>query len=91
MDNEKQFTWADFKKAVNKMPENQLNKSVIIWTADEQCYHVTHVQVLKEDYVHDGDEGCTPRSILKEEWKEAKEYDTHYVIHEKGTRIINAE
>lgn len=93
---EKDFTWADLKKAVNKIPENQLNKRVTIWTDDEQCFHISYVEVLKEDYVHDGVEGCAPRSVLKagytkEEWKEAKEFDSHYTVHEKGTRIINAE
>ncbi len=93
---EKEFTWADLKKIVNKMPENQLAKGVTIWTDKEQCFHITYVDILKEDYVSDGVDGCIGRSILKgtmtkEEWKEAKEFDSHYTVHEKGTRIINAE
>lgn len=89
----KKFTWADFKKAVNKIPEKNLNQEVVIWTEDERCYTVDSLFICPEDFLFDGDEGCCPRSEMKDAIKEEKrDYpDTeseYYVVHRKGTRII---
>jgi len=91
---EKKFTWADLKKAVNKIPEKHLQKQVIIWTEDESAYLVTSVDILNERHVYDGDEGCAPISIMKESIAEAKSAgldNEYYTIHERGTRILYAE
>lgn len=91
----RKFTWAALKKAVNKVPDHMLKNEVIIWTDDEEKAHtVICVETLKEDYVFDGDEGCAPKSIMKEAIAEAKktgDEDEYFVIHQKGTRIIWAE
>ena len=94
MKNTKPFTWADLKKAVNQIPDAQLKKKVVIWTDDENCYQVANVEILKEDHLNDGDDGCAPRSDLKDAIKEAKQtgdQDVYYLIHKKGTRILYAE
>jgi len=89
---EKLFTWADLKKAVVRIPDELLKEPVRIWTDDEQCYVISDVERLIEDYVFDGDEGVAPRSIMKnsdpENWKEYK--DEYYTVYPKGCRIINA-
>jgi hypothetical protein len=89
----KSLTWAQLKKAANKVPEKLLQNEVVIWTDDERAYKISDIEILKEDYLFDGDEGCAPRSILKEgdpeDFKENEE--DYYLIHPKGTRIINAE
>lgn len=93
MKKEKVFTWADLKRAVNKMPENRLKDPVVIWNDDETCYQVTDVEVLNEDYRHDGDEGVIPNSVMKENYDDYKQgiKDGDYnVVYPKGTRIINA-
>jgi len=86
------LTWADLKRIVNKMPESRLKDEVTIWTDDERAYKIDCVEVLKEDYVFDGDEGCAPKSVMKEgdpkDWKENRA--EYYTVHPKGTRIINA-
>jgi hypothetical protein len=92
MNNEKNMTWADLKKIVNKMPESRLKDDVTIWTDTEECFKVADIEILKEDYVFDGDEGCAPKSVMKvadpKDWKENR--DEYYTVHQKGTRIINA-
>lgn len=76
------------------MAERHLDKPVIIWTYDENCYTVTEVLNLEENYHHDGDCACAPKSVLKECMEEAKKdgfESDYYLIHEKGTRILIAE
>lgn len=92
---EKEFTWADLKRIVNRMPKKHLSKPVVIWEGDS-ALRVEGVEVLKQDYLYDGDEGCCPRSEMKdvlEENKQLSEEDQtdFYVVHEKGTRILYAE
>ena len=88
----KNLTWADLKRIANKIPESRLKDEVTIWTDDEQCYKIDAVEVLKEEYVFDGDEGCAPKSVMKnadpKDWKENR--DEYYTVHPKGTRIISA-
>ena len=86
----KNLTWGDLKKIINKMPDSRLKDEITIWADDENCYKVDGVEVLKEDYVFDGDEGCCPRSVAK--GFGANEYALlkHEIAHHKGTRIINA-
>jgi hypothetical protein len=91
---QKDFTWADMKRMVNRMPPELLKLKVYIWPNDEEtALVVTGIERLKEDYVHDGDVGCCPKSIIKSGdpivWEENK--DEYYLVHPKGTRIINAE
>ena len=91
---EKDFTWADMKRVVNRMPPDLLKLKVYIWPDEEErALVVTGINRLREDYVYDGDVACCPKSIMKagdpQDWKEKK--DEYYVVHPKGTRIINAE
>lgn len=95
MKKDKKFTWADLKKAVNKIPEKNLKKEVIVWNiSDESAMTITDVEILKEDYLFDGDEGCAPKSVMKEAIAEAKRdglEDEYPVVHIKGTRVLNGE
>ncbi len=91
---EKKYTWADLKRMVNRMPDHLLKLQVYIWPTDEErALVVTGIERLTEDYVHDGDVGCCPKSIMKsgdpDDWKENQ--DEYYLVHPKGTRILNAE
>ena len=92
MKKEHLFTWGDLKKAVNRIPDQLLKEPVRIWTDDEQCFVISDVERLKEDYVFDGDEGVCPKSIMKsgdpKDWEENK--DEYYTVYPKGCRIINA-
>ncbi len=82
------FTWSDLKKAVNEIPEDHpcLNKQVVIW-GDDRGFALDGVDILEEDFLNDGDEGCAPASQLKEAIEENPDDDFH-VVHEKGTRIL---
>lgn len=89
------LTWAELKKAINRMPKKHLNKPVCLW-ADEQGFKIVEVEILKEDYLFDGDEGCAPRSTMKEVIDGEKDFPPedkgdYYVVHEKGTRILYIE
>lgn len=95
---EKEFTWADLKRLANKIPASQLKTPVIIWAGEEweAGFKVTDFQILKEDHFFDGDQGCAPKSALKELIEENErlpedERTDYYLAHKKGTRIIHAE
>ncbi len=88
MEDKKKFTWADLKKAVNELPEDQLNDTVIIW-GDEIALQITSIQALEEDYLRD-DEGCTPRSALQDHLDEnPQDIEEFPVVLKKGTFIIS--
>jgi hypothetical protein len=97
MKTEKEFTWADLKKAVNRMPADKLKMPVTIWTDDEHCYIVQSVFRLEEDYVDsESGEGCAPKSVMKESIQQSKLDGTYSegdyaVVYPRGTRIIEAD
>lgn len=92
---DKKFTWAQLKKIVNAIPDKHLNKEVVVWKEDDDGGGlITNVEILKEDYLFSGDEGCCPKSqmkdAIKEEKKEFPDTASEYeVVHEKGTRILH--
>lgn len=94
---DKKFTWADMKRIVNRIPPEILKQEIVIWPEDEERgLKINCIEILKEDYVHDGDNATAPKSIMKEsmtkeEWDEAQEDGEYYLIFPKGMRIINAE
>lgn len=90
MDKIKNMTWAQLKRIVNKIPISLLKEEVTIWTDYEQRYKIDNVQVLKEDYIFDGDENSIPRSIFKKADPEFYKESKNDVTYPKGTRIINA-
>lgn len=85
------FTWNDLKKIANKIPQSRLGDRVYIWDDDGGGYIIGDVEILKEDWLFDGDENSIPRSDLesaigKDEIKNPE--NEYYVIHKKGTRIL---
>jgi len=96
---EKKFTWSDLKRIANRIPKDRLKDEVIIWTDrddDAAAFKVNGVQRLEEDYIFDQDDGCAPKSVMKEliaDEKAAGTYDPdeYYLIHPKGRRILYAE
>jgi hypothetical protein len=86
---DKKFTWRDLHRAASKIPAHLWNEPVVIWTEDEKAYTVADVEVLKEDHHFDGDEGCAPKSVLKESI--AEDPDEYRLIYKKGTRILYAQ
>lgn len=95
MEKTKQLTWLELKKVINEMPESLLGTPVILWPTDndESGIIISEVDVLDEDYLYDGDEGCAPESVMKEtsdSWGKEEE-EEHYIIHAKGTPILYAQ
>lgn len=86
---DKKFTWADLKEICNETPEENLSSEVILWAEDETVHRITEVEILEEDYVYDGDEGCGPKSVLMEAMGEDFDEEENYLVHKKGTRILN--
>jgi hypothetical protein len=82
------------KKVVNRIPPEILKQEIIIWPEDEEVGHkILTVEILKEDYVHDGDMASAPKSIMKEsmtkeEWNDAVKDGDYYLIFPKGMRVI---
>lgn len=86
------LTWRQLKMLANDVPEELLDRDVVSWADDEEegGVVITGFEILDENYLFDGDEGCAPesgliKSVSEEEFKEGD----HYVVHPKGTRILN--
>jgi hypothetical protein len=87
MSNDTKFTWGDLKKVINKLPEEELNKEVIVWNEESGC-RITEVEILNEDYYQD-EECCIPESELKHILKEEGEtMDTHPLVLKKGSAVL---
>lgn len=86
----KKITWAEIKEIVNGLPDNILNQAATIWDeAEENGHCVTGIKILEEDWHFDGDEGCAPISILKEQYDDYEENkDEYHLVHAKGTPIL---
>lgn len=84
------ITWAELKEIVNKLPEQILNQAVTIWNSSEEAGSVAiSVKILGEDHHYDGDEGCAPISIIKENFDDYEEHkDEYYLVHAYGTPIL---
>lgn len=59
-----QQTWADLKAAIENLTEEQLNKPIYLWGVESG--DKLEFDILDEDYLEDGDEGCAPKSIIEE-------------------------
>lgn len=64
----KPFTWADLKKAVNNFSEEILHHEVR-WWGDERGGTVKYIHILEEPHVQT-DEGFEPSSVINEADKE---------------------
>lgn len=88
------MTWADLKKVVNELPEELLDQKIVLWPLEdgEEAWNMVEVMKLEENYVFDGDMGCTPESALRESYDEELSEDEfqkeHYLVFEKGTPIM---
>lgn len=87
----KKFTWADLKQSVNEIPEELLDKEVIVWEEEKGC-KIISVLALEENYLYT-DEGAEPESVIRDNYEgDPKDFDKdHYVIHPKGARILLAD
>jgi hypothetical protein len=83
-------TWADIKAIVNGLPENILKQPATIWTEAEDTGHcVTGIKILDEDHHYDGDSGCAPLSVIKENDDDFEENkDEYHLVHAVGTPIL---
>lgn len=96
MDALKAASWRDLKKVANEIPEELLDKPIIIWSDTETSMIVGKVDVLEEDYLYDGDEGCAPASDFADIIKEndalpEEDRDSFDVAYPKGTAILWVE
>lgn len=84
------ITWAELKEIINKLPENILNQNATVWNGSEDAGSaVVGVKLLNEDWHYDGDEGCAPISIIKENYDDYEENkDTYRLVHATGTPIL---
>lgn len=61
------MTWKELKEFCNQLPEEELNKNVIMWREEESIIKIEAFQ-LEEDHYVDEDrwvsEGCFPESEI---------------------------
>lgn len=84
------ITWAEIKELVDMMPPEILSQNATIWNESEDSgCTVKAIKILDEDYRYDGDEGCAPETIIKENHDDFEENkNTYYVVHRAGTPIL---
>lgn len=84
------ITWAELKEIANNLPGNILSQYVTIWNGSEDAGSVVvGIKVLEEDYHYDGDEGCSPISVIKDIYEDYEENkDEHYLVHAAATPIL---
>lgn len=84
------ITWAEVKEIVNKLPDRILNQSVTIWNSSEDAGSVAvGVKTIEEDYHYDGDQGCAPLSVIKDNYDDYEENkDEYHLVHAVGTPIL---
>jgi hypothetical protein len=77
------INWKQLKDFCNALPEEQLEKRVILWREDE-CINSIYANELDEDqYMHDEDEeGCYPLSQAEHPEHELKK------VYEKGHPVL---
>lgn len=86
----KRITWAEIKELVDMMPPEILAQNATIWNESEETGHaVTAIKILDEDWHYDGDEGCAPIDVIKENYEDYEENkDDYYLVHRAGTPIL---
>jgi len=90
MNEVKQQTWADLKAAIDNLTDEQLSKPIYLWGVESGDN--IEFDVLDEDYLHDGDEGCAPKSVMEESMSgEPIDMEDYPLIHSKGTIIFQTE
>lgn len=87
---DKIITLNEIKEALNKLPENMLSQKATIWNASEDAGSVVvGIKILDEDHHYDGDEGCAPISVIKENYDDYEENKDEYpLVHAAGTPIL---
>lgn len=85
-----QQTWADLKAAIENLTEEQLNKPIYLWGVESG--DKLEFDILDEDYLEDGDEGCAPKSIIEENMSgETVDMTDYPLVHSKGTIILQTD
>ncbi len=85
----KQQTWADLKAAIENLTDEQLSKPIYLWGVESG--DKIEFDVIDEDYLHDGDEGCAPKSVIEESLEEGEDLSEYPLTHSKGTIIFQTE
>lgn len=86
--------WKELKEFVNNLPENELEKKVILWREDESINQI-NAETLKEDHYIDPEnhlDGCFPESEAKNMIKDEDAYPNGILdlekVYDKGTPIL---
>lgn len=82
--------WRELKEIVNALPENILDQNVTVWNDSEDSGNAAmRVVILEEDHHYDGDEGCAPISVIKENYEDYEQSkETYPLVHANGTPIL---
>ena len=56
------MTWNELKEFCNSLPQEQLERKVILWREDETINKIEAEQLSEDHYIGENDEGCYPLS-----------------------------
>ncbi len=56
------MTWSELKDFCNSLPEDQLQRNVILWREDEAINKIEANRIEEDHYIGEDDEGCYPLS-----------------------------
>ena len=56
------MTWNELKEFCNSLPQEQLERKVILWREDEAINNIEAEQLSEDHYIGEDDEGCYPLS-----------------------------
>jgi len=92
------MNWKQLKEFCNSLPENELNKKVILWREDEAISKIKAEQLEEDHYIHPelSEDGCFPESEVEHLIKGNEEdypngMDDFKKVYDKGTSILHED
>lgn len=87
------MTWRELKEFVNTLPENELEKAVIVWREDEVTSPIKAMKLEEDHYVGDFSSNiCFPLSEAKEIVSDEDEFPNGIAdlekVYDKGHPIL---
>lgn len=76
------MTWNELKEFCNSLPEEQLERKVILWREDEAINDIEPECLSEDHFKGDDDEGCYPESEASEPIENLRK------VYSKGDAIL---
>jgi hypothetical protein len=76
------MTWNELKKFCDSLPEDQLERKVILWREDEAINNIEAEHLSEDHYIGEDDDDCYPESEAEEPIEDLKK------VWSKGDAIL---